>query len=105
WGVSVNRVTRVNENVSAGASHRLVQAHPADIRIDAPALTHRIGGPHNGDIARRPAGSHDRRGESPADRLTPGAEIGQTLKTNAVENPLIFRQIRQVEAGGEIGRF
>ncbi|HEV8317427.1 MAG TPA: hypothetical protein VGQ10_08455 [Vicinamibacterales bacterium] len=100
--VGVDRVAAVNEDVGLCASHHVVEAQPAPVGIDSPALSNRVGGPREGDVT--PAGRRRRR-KAACHRLTPRAQIGEVLEDHAVEDALTVSEVGEDDACGVIRRF
>ena len=107
--VGVDRVAAVDEHVGLEPPHRLVAAHAAAREVDAPALADRVRGPGEPHVARggsrgctapRAASAAERCG-SARGRQAPGPQVGEVLEQHPVDDRLVRRQARQVDAGRE----
>jgi hypothetical protein len=98
--VGVDRVAAVDEEVGAGAAHRLVSAEAAAALVDAPALAGGVARPQEAHVAAR-----RRRGAEAAEDGGGNAAAGiRPLEGHAVEDVGVRRQPRQVRPRREVAR-
>ncbi len=98
--VGIDGVATLNEEVRMALAHGFVDAHAAEVGIDAPALAAGIAAPDETDIPRAPGCS--------AQMAHPGFAAGMVagvLETGAVEDRLIRRQPTQIDTRGEVESF
>ncbi len=96
--VGVDGVAAVNKEVRQTQAHGFVDAHAADVRVDAEALADGIAAPHKTNVAALLR--HAAQVAEP--RLAGDAGLG-VFKVHAIENRLIDRQPGEFDAGGEVG--
>jgi hypothetical protein len=94
--VGVDGVAAAQVEVGPQPAHRLEDAHPADVGVDAPALTGDVAGPHEPD-----AGAVPRDGQRPRQRLA--GEVVVAGDPYPVEVALAGEQAAQPYEAGEVG--
>ena len=89
----------MNEEVRALGQHGLIDAHPAEVRVDAPALPGRVAGEHEPDVAAAARGGS----EATHHRLAGGAPGVQVLERHAHEDVLVVGKIPQIDSRRVVG--
>jgi hypothetical protein len=92
--VRVDGVAAVDEEVRTPSPHRLVQAHPAPLGIDAPALAGGVGRPRERHIV-QPLRRRQKAALRGHARI---ARAGEIFEPHAVENALSGRQLGEIDA-------
>ena len=110
WAVGIDGVAAMDEEVRAALTHRFVDLHPAEGRVDPPTLTCRVPAPQKAQIAAcmtPPAAFIDhalRRDDEPAGhRLADRTSVVQALERDTHEHVAARLQTCKVLPRGEVG--
>ncbi len=95
--IGVDHIAAVQEEVRPTLAHGFVDAHAAEVGVDAIALPAGVAAPNEANVAR----ALRRAAQVAEPGLAEQAATG-ILETRAVEDRLIRRQPAQVHAGGEV---
>ena len=99
--VGINRVAAMHKKVRVAQPHLLIDAHAAEVGVDAEVLAGRIAAPYEARAAPR---IERRRAELCHQPFAARAAGAQVFHRHAGKNLLAQRQFGQVHAGGEVGR-